>query len=122
MLEKKLELIKDGEQWVTVEEFPRYEVSTHGRVRKWMGQDKYRYPSKIKMQNGFYKISFVDEDTKIHGRMLGKLVYETFLGVKTNRNLVHLDGDAKNCALINLATIEELVEAYKEKLNEIINE
>lgn len=117
ILERKKELTSNGECWATVQEFPQYEISTQGRVRKWMANETYRYPTLVKIHNGQYKVSFIDEETKIHGRMIAKLVYETFLGIETNKDIVYLDGDTKNCSLMNLATIGELVESYKEKIN-----
>ncbi len=87
-------------------------MSSKGRVRKWF-RGNWRYVTLPKATVGSSrKVTFI-EDGVTHGRMLGKLVYETFLGIETNQNIVYLDSDKENCSLINLATIDELVEAYK---------
>ena len=112
LLERKLELAQE-ERWATVEEFKDYEVSTKGRVRKWY-KSYYRYPTVARAKNGSLKVTFI-EDKTTNARMLGKLVYETFLGVESNEDIIYIDGDKTNCELINLATIEELVECYQEK-------
>ena len=117
LLERKLKLVHEGEQWAKVEEFPDYEVSTRGRVRKWY-KHYYRYPTVSKAKNGSLKITFIENKTT-NARMVGKLVYETFLGVASNEDLVYLDGDKTNCELINMATVEELVECYKEKQEQL---
>lgn len=116
LLQRKLDLAQE-EVWATVEEFPDYEVSTRGRVRKWY-KSYYRYPTVQKALNGSLKITFI-ESGKTNARMLGKLVYETFLGVTSNEDIVYIDGDKTNCELINLAVIEELVECYKEKQEQL---
>lgn len=118
LIERKLQLGQE-EQWKTVKEFQDYEVSTFGRVRKWF-KNYYRYPVIAPARNGSLKVTFIDE-RKTNSRMLGKLVYETFLEMESNEDLIYLDGDKTNCALTNLATVEELVECYNEKQASILN-
>lgn len=116
---KRLEIARQEECWKTVEEFPEYEVSNKGVVRKWY-LSYYRYPNPARVPNGSIKVTFI-EDGKMNARMLGKVVYETFMGANTtDKDLVYIDGDKTNCKLENLATIDELVQAYNELLS--INE
>lgn len=115
LMKRKLELNKE-EEWKTVEEFGEYQVSSMGRVRKWF-RGNWRYVTLPKATVGSSrKVTFI-EDGVTYGRMLGKLVYETFIGVETNQNIVYLDGNKENCSLINLATVDELIKCYEDKMN-----
>lgn len=115
LMKRKLELNKE-EEWKTVEEFKEYQVSSLGRVRKWF-RGNWRYVTLPKASKGASrKVTFI-EDGVTYGRMLGKLVYETFIGVETNQNIVYLDGNKENCSLINLATVDELIKCYEDKMN-----
>ncbi len=108
LMKRKLELNKE-EEWKTVEEFGEYQVSSKGRVRKWF-RGNWRYPTLPKASHGASrKVTFI-EDGVTYGRMLGKLVYETFLGVETKQDIVYLDSDKENCSLENLVTLDELLE------------
>ena len=100
------------EKWLIVEDFPKYEVSSCGRIRSR------------------YKILQPDEDSKVtlyHLNDDGKnikarksvvnLVANAFLGNhdKTKTEIIHLDGDIKNNHVSNLiwATKEELMNNRK---------
>lgn len=114
---QRLALAQGEEIWKTVEEFPDYEVSNFGKVRKWY-LTYYRYPNPAKAPNGSLKISFI-EDGGTHARMLGKVVYETFMGCQTNtHDINYLDGDKTNCALSNLVTTQELILAFQDYVEE----
>ncbi len=110
LLKRKIELSQDEERWTTVEEFRDYEVSTKGRVRKWF-KSNYRYLTVAKAKNDSLKVTFIENKTT-YARMLGKLVYETFLKMPSNEDIIYLDGNKENCELVNLATVEELVNIY----------
>lgn len=116
LMKRKIELTQE-ENWKTVEEFKDYEISTKGKVRKWF-KGNYRYVTLAIAKNGSLKATFIEDGT-INARMIGKMVYETFLGIATSENIIYLDGDKTNCELTNLATIEELIECYKDKQEEI---
>ncbi len=108
----------EKEEWKKVQGFEDYDVSTHGRVRKWVqfkGRDgKFRYPSFSISSNGSLKVGLVTTGRQTHGRQLAKLVYETFLGVELKEDLIFLDGDKTNCSLENLWTGQELVKTIKD--------
>lgn len=108
-----------SERWVTIKEFPQYEVSTSGRVRH-VGTQAIR---KFGVNNrGIVFVSF-RVDGRLHVRSVAKLVVETFTSKrKYNESFnshIHLDRDKTNCNLYNLMPRPRwFVYKYYEQFNE----
>jgi hypothetical protein len=61
------------EEWKTIQEFPNYEISSHGRVRK--GEFIL---SQSKQTSGYFRVAFY-KDSKHHYRLVHRLVGQAFL-------------------------------------------
>lgn len=96
-----MEVASDTEQWITISEFPKYEVSSHGRVRNrktgrvlkpmWTGLKRKQYAT-VRFGKGS------SADRKVH-----HLVLEAFVGPRPPGGIArHLDDDATNNRADNL--------------------
>ena len=106
---RKLENAFVGEQWLSIPGFPRYEVSSHGRVRRIVSSSQG--PAGSILPGG------IDEDGYRHTTLTNsagkttfktsKLVLSTFEGPAPEGYVVHhLDKDKSNDWLYNLKYIE----------------
>jgi len=87
------------EEWAPIQEFPGYEVSTHGRIRNEnSGHILGQYP------NGRGKIQVVMyKDGKNHARAVHKIVATTFGDPGPEGTVpIHIDGDETNNHIDNL--------------------
>lgn len=101
------------EIWKPVRRFPRYEVSSLGRVRSWgnhqgglRSEPRLLTPT-LGRSPKYYSISFYDRHT---GRMktesVHRVVLETFFGeAPRGYQAGHLDGNSHNNTLSNLAWV-----------------
>lgn len=103
------------ERWKTIDEFPLYEVSTHGRLRSWnagarrgpAGDGRRAEPLMMRSHptRGYATTSFWNGATglMIH-RRVHHIVLEAFVGPKPDPGMVcrHLDGNFENNRLENL--------------------
>lgn len=89
------------EIWLDVVGFEDYQISNTAKVRN---KPKELKP-KISKQ-GLLEISLCSNN-KRQGKMLGRLVYETFSGQKLTKDdvIIYLDGDKTNCNFNNLKVI-----------------
>jgi len=85
---------KVKERWKDIEGFSRYKVSTLGRV---MNKESKRFINGYNMDKGSYiqkMINLRDDNGKIHGILLHRLVYSTFKGnITSDINIDHIDGN-----------------------------
>lgn len=93
----------ENEEWRVIEGFPRYRISTHGRV-KHEDRDEAR---KITINDkGFPIVVLFGTDSKTrYVRQINKLVAEAFLRpphFEKENAVWHLDGDLTNCHVDNL--------------------
>lgn len=89
-----------NEVWATIEEFPRYSVSSLGFVMN-VRTEKLVKPH-LNQQGGLY-VSLFEDDTQ-HGRSLKKLVARAFVEGESNMmdTPICLDGDKRNNRADNL--------------------
>lgn len=88
------------EQWLAIDDFPYYEVSSEGRVKN-KGTDHVLKP----LDNGTGGIMVIlRRDGRGHSRLVRRLVANAFLPYpKSSTDVpVHLDGDHTNCSAANL--------------------
>ena len=94
---------KVKERWKDIESFSKYKVSTLGRV---MNIESKKITSGHNMYKGSYiqkMINLYDDNGKIHGILLHRLVYSTFKGnITGDINIDHIDGNCLNNRLCNL--------------------
>lgn len=98
------------ERWRPVEDFPLYEVSNLGRVRKkeYMTQDKRccrkaRIISPVLNKNGYYYVNIIDRSGKHYFKTIHRLVATAFLPNPNDYpDINHKDRDKKNNTVENL--------------------
>ena len=97
------------ERWKDIEGFSKYKVSTLGRV---MNKESKRFINGYNMDKGSYvqkMINLYDDNGKIHGILLHRLVYSTFKGeITSDINIDHIDGNFLNNRLINLKACDNI--------------
>lgn len=87
----------DIEIWKTIEDFPDYEISNLGRVRK--GSLLLKQQTTIKD----YKVVRLYTEKQVKGLKVHRLVAFAFLPNPLNRNQInHIDGDKANNKISNL--------------------
>lgn len=96
----------DPEQWKTCPEFPNYEVSNLGFIRRASsGQGTYsgRVLKRRILPNGSLYVGLYNPAGVSHRRFVDQVVINTFRG-PTPKGLVviHKDGQRTNCSLPNL--------------------
>lgn len=90
------------EQWATIKEFPRYEISDQGRVFNTLG----RHEMSVSYTNhGHAKITLCDDYGQRFTRSVGMLVADAFVEAPSLLcdQLIVLDGDLTNIRASNLA-------------------
>lgn len=112
----------DNEEWRTIEEFPRYQVSNYGRVKSCIGAEKLLRPNKVQ---GYLIVKLSKEPSgkgkynqkcfKIH-----RLVAKYFCtGYTESKQVHHKDRDRENNFFNNLICVTKSEHAAIHKqLNE----
>lgn len=90
------------QEWVSIEEFPGYSVSSSGEVRN----DNTTRHLKIRSnKQGFIMVGLVREGVQ-HTRSVAMLVAHAFVPYydysEWSNSVIHLDGDRENCRADNL--------------------
>lgn len=90
------------ERWATVREFPEYQVSDQGRVRKPASTRKKG--AVIAPHVGRYRCVSLCQDARTHTRMISRLMLEAFVGPPPSsiHQAAHNDGNPMNDRLDNL--------------------
>lgn len=90
------------ERWVTIEEFPMYEISDQGRIYNSRTQ---RYMETSQTNHGHTKISLMDPNGERRTRSVPLMVAAAFVEVPNHMcdHLVVLNGDLLDVAASNLA-------------------
>ena len=111
----------DGEEWREILGYPRYMVSSKGRVKARAKRYNSWYlmtpcPNK---NNGRLYVALVNENGKTKNLMLARIVANTFLKKddETKTTVNHIDGDVTNNAVENLewtTQSENNTHAYRE--------
>lgn len=88
------------EHWLEIEDFPNYEVSSHGRVRNKRTE---RILKPMDNRRGALMV-FLHRDGQGYSKALRRLVAEAFepMGDRDDLTPIHLDCDYTNCAIDNL--------------------
>lgn len=88
------------ERWLSMGEFPNYEVSNEGRVRN---AKTGRILKTNLNERGYERVSLYDKDKRIRTRPIHRLVADTFYdGDHTALDVNHIDGDKTNNHISNL--------------------
>lgn len=95
------EMFEDEEQWIIIQGFSRYAVSTHGRVKS-IGHDRMLQANVN--QRDMPMLFLVDDDGRRHTKLLPRLVAEHFIPRPEDRfdTPINLNGDRRNCHVANL--------------------
>ncbi len=97
------------ERWKDIEGFSKYKVSTLGKV---MNKESKRFINGYNMDKSSYiqkMINLYDDNGKIHGILLHRLVYSTFKGkITSDINIDHIDGNYLNNRLCNLKACDNI--------------
>ena len=97
------------ELWKDIEDFEgKYKVSTSGQVMS-MNYNNTGKPKMLKPKankQGYLEVTLNKNDKHCY-KVVNRLVFETFMGIKLGRNdvLVNKDGNKQNTALSNLELI-----------------
>ena len=88
-------------EWVTLNEFPEYLISTHGDI---VNASSGRWLAQSQNQNGVWKVGLF-KNGRQHTRSVGVLVAETFVSGRdeVSDTVVHLDGILEHNRADNLA-------------------
>ena len=127
LLKRKVVFLnKYKEAWFPIKGFNQYQVNVEGQIRKVMqlksGEYKISYPNVSQDKNGTLRVNInADSKSFMSQRSVAKLVYETLMGIETNRDIMFVDGNPTNTRLENMVTFEELRTIYIEKFNELNN-
>lgn len=88
------------EVWQAIEEFPKYEISTTGRVRHLK---KKRILKQFFNGKGYYHVGLYDNDMKLMTKRVHTLVAKAYLTKEFNElEINHKDGNKENNNLENL--------------------
>lgn len=95
------------EVWRLIAEFPGFEVSTEGRVRriKAYGHIPAGGLRKTNLAGAGYEFLSFYRDRKYHPRYIHRLVGVTFLDMKPEEEINHIDGDKTNNGVFNLEVV-----------------
>ena len=113
------------EEWRTIEEFPRYQVSNYGRVKSCIGIEKILTPNKVqgylivKLSNTpIGKGKYIQKCFKVH-RLVAKYFCE---GYAEDKQVHHIDRQRNNNYYKNLLCVTKAEHAAIHKqLNSIDN-
>lgn len=111
------------EEWKTVKYYPRYKVSTLGRIIRKETVSKGRHYNEKLLQAGEHNYSYQVALTNAKGRKMiriGVIVATTFLEKKNEDDvLIHLDNNASNNELTNLkwGSRQEVYRVLKKPIN-----
>jgi hypothetical protein len=89
------------EQWVKSIDFPNYEVSDTGKIRRLKNQKEL----KLTTNSSSYVIARIYYNKKKYTKTISKLVWEAFNGYKCTQTIDHIDRDKSNNMLDNLRCI-----------------
>jgi hypothetical protein len=89
------------EQWVVSLEFPNYEVSDMGNIRRVKNQRVL----KLANNNSSYVVARIFYNKKKYTKMISRMVWESFNGCKCKDTIDHIDRDKMNNKLSNLRCI-----------------
>jgi hypothetical protein len=113
--------IEEKEVWKQIEGFPKYDVSTFGRVRKDLGNNKYLYLKSDVNHAGYHRVSYSNKKERKR-TALHRLVLAKFKPIEEMEKYQgnHKDGNKDNNRLSNLEWVtgsENARHSYKNNLN-----
>ena len=108
-----MKIENEDEKWVDVRDFPKYEISSEGKIRNKKNQ---RY-LKHNITLGRYHTVCLSMYGKTSTRMVSKIMMESFYPNEKSRNVKYLDGNPENITLSNLAYVDKREENEKPKIN-----
>lgn len=102
------------EVWRIINDFPKYEISNLGRVRS----NGYKVLKLIKKQNGYICINLM-KDSKIHQRLVHRLVAKAFVDNFNEYNIVnHIDEVKNNNHFSNLEWVTQRENSHHSLTND----
>lgn len=90
------------EHWAAVRDFPKYQISTFGRVRNT--KSRLKGDGIIKPANGKYRRATLCRDGVCYRRTISRIMLEAFVGPPPSRfhQAAHNDGNPHNDVISNL--------------------
>jgi len=89
------------EKWVESIDFPNYEVSDTGKIRRSKNQREL----KVATNSSSYVVARIYYNKKKYTKSISRLVWEGFNGCKCKETIDHIDRDKSNNMLSNLRCI-----------------
>jgi hypothetical protein len=89
------------EKWVESIDFPNYEVSNTGKIRRSKNQREL----KLTINSSSYVVARIYYNKKKYTKSISKMVWEAFNGYKCTEVIDHIDRNKSNNALSNLRCI-----------------
>ncbi len=96
------------ETWVTLKEYPNYEINTIGQVRNSATGIIYSIQHRVTRGDARGFLILIDREGKREVVYVEELVADTFLNKPENGyTLIHVDGDIDNCSVDNLVYVDD---------------
>lgn len=91
------------ERWIESIDFPNYEVSNTGKIRRSKNQREL----KVAKNSSSYIVARIYYNKKKYTKTISRMVWEAFNGGKCNETIDHIDRDKSNNNLSNLRCISQ---------------
>jgi len=89
------------EQWIQSMDFPNYEVSDTGKIRRLKNQREL----KVATNSSSYVVARIYYNKKKYTKMISRMIWESFNECKCKETIDHIDRDKTNNNLSNLRCI-----------------
>lgn len=91
------------EKWIESTEFPNYEVSDTGKIRRMKNSREL----KLAFNSSDYVVARIYYNKKKYTKSISRMVWESFNNCKCSETIDHIDRDKSNNSLSNLRCISQ---------------